>query len=165
MPLGVRRLLDVYLNDHLAGATAGRELTARSLRSNSGDEVGRFLAKLLGEIEEDRDTLARVMERVGARPSRVKVSAAWAAEKVGRLKLNGRILGYSPLSRLVELEALSAGIAAKQCLWRSLERVAPSDARLAEFDFPALAERAERQRSELERHRREAALAALARER
>ena len=37
--------------------------------------------------------------------SRAKDGAAWVAEKLGRLKTNGQLTGYSPLSRLVELEA------------------------------------------------------------
>ena len=32
---------------------------------------------------------------------------AWSAEKFGRLKLNGQLSGYSPLSRLEELEILA----------------------------------------------------------
>ena len=36
--------------------------------------------------------------------------AGWVAEKAGRLKLNGSLLTYSPLSRLVELEGLSLGV-------------------------------------------------------
>lgn len=155
------RLLDIYLNDHLAGATLGRELTARALRSNRGGDLGRFLERLLREIEEDRATLERVMHELGTPRSTVKVSLGWLAEKIGRLKLNGRLFRYSPLSRLLELEGLTMGVAGKAALWRSLEQVARSDARLAGFDFRGLAERAERQRDELELHRLRAAEAAL----
>jgi hypothetical protein len=45
---------------------------------------------------------------------KVKNIAAWGIEKVGRLKLNGQLTGYSPLSRVVELEGLLAGIAGKR---------------------------------------------------
>jgi hypothetical protein len=43
----------------------------------------------------------------------VKIGAGWLAEKLGRLKLNGRLLEYSPLSHLIEradeqLEGLDA---------------------------------------------------------
>ena len=36
-----------------------------------------------------------------------KNAGAWALEKVGRLKLNGELTSYSPLSRVVELEGLA----------------------------------------------------------
>jgi hypothetical protein len=41
-------------------------------------------------------------------------------ERVARLKLNGSLIGYSPLSRVLELEALIAGVKAKRLLWDSL---------------------------------------------
>jgi hypothetical protein len=143
--------LAIYLNDHLAGATVGRELSKRAAGSNEGTELGALLERLHQEIVEDRDTLEQVMERVGAGKDRAKTVAAMAGERVGRLKPNGQLRGYSPLSRVVELEGLSLGIAGKLGLWRSLAALA--DDRLAEFDFTALADRAERQRDELEPHR------------
>lgn len=152
-------LLATYLNDHLAGSTAGVELARRARGSNEGSELGAFLATLTAEIEEDRETLGEVMEAVGAGRDRVKVTAAWAGEKVGRLKLNGRLLGYSPLSRLVELEGLALGVTGKLALWRLLRELA--DPRLARFDFDALIARAERQRDGLEQRRLEAGRLAL----
>ena len=65
-----------------------------------------------------------------------KVIAAWGAEKVGRLKPNGQLRGYSPLSRLIELEMLQLGIAGKMAMWTVLDSAA--DPRLAAFDLPAL---------------------------
>ena len=60
------------------------------------------------------------MEAVDAGRDRVKVTAAWVGEKAGRLKPNGQLTGYSPLSRVVELEGLSLGIEGKRLLWVSL---------------------------------------------
>lgn len=153
-------LLATYLNDHLAGATAGVELARRARGSNEGSELGAFLAELTVEIEEDREVLGEVMEAVDAGRDRIKVTAAWAGEKVGRLKLNGRLLGYSPLSRLVELEGLTLGVTGKLALWRLLREL--GDPRLAGFDFDALIARAERQRDGLEQRRLEAGRLALA---
>jgi hypothetical protein len=158
-----RRLLAIYLNDHLAGATLGVELTLRAARENTGSELGVFLREvLLPEIREDRETLERLMGRLGIARSRAKVAAAWAAEKVGRLKLNGELTRYSPLSRLLELEGLAAGIEGKRALWLALEAAVDSGADDVEgFDFRALAERAESQRERLEKHRLAAASDAL----
>jgi len=141
-------LLAIYLNDHLAGSTVGVELARRARGANAGSELGQLLDRLVRDIEEDRDTLGAVMDAVGARRDRLKKAAAWAGEKAGRLKLNGQLTGYSPLSKLVELEGLNLGIEGKSRLWAVLGEL--SDSRLSSFDFQALAQRAERQRSELE---------------
>jgi hypothetical protein len=157
-----RRLLAIYLNDHLAGATLGVELTLRAARENTGSELGVFLRQvLLPEIREDRQTLERLMGWLGIARSRPKVAAAWAAEKVGRLKLNGELTRYSPLSRLLELESLAVGIEGKRALWLALEATADSGEPVEGFDFRALAERAESQRQRLETHRLAAASDAL----
>jgi hypothetical protein len=156
------RLLPIYLNDHLAGATVGVELARRAARENAGSSLGAFLSDaLLPEIEEDRETLRSLMNRLGIPQSRPKAALAWAAEKVGRLKLNGEWRRYSPLSRLLELEGLAAGIEGKRAMWVSLERIRDTDARLQELDLGALAERASSQRERLEEHRQAAAVAAL----
>jgi hypothetical protein len=157
-----RRLLAIYLNDHLAGATLGVELTLRAARENTGSELGVFLRQvLLPEIREDRQTLERLMGWLGIARSRPKVAAAWAAEKVGRLKLNGELTRYSPLSRLLELESLAVGIEGKRALWLALEATADSSEPVEGFDFRALAERAKSQRQRLETHRLAAASDAL----
>jgi hypothetical protein len=147
----VADLLAIYLNDHLAGATGGLELAKRAAGSNRGSEVGEFLRRLREEIEEDRASLIEAMRRLDVGRDRAKVAAGWAAEKAGRLKLNGRLVGYSPLSRVVELEVLALGVGAKLSCWRALAEL--GDARLHDVGLPALIERAERQRDELERFR------------
>ena len=63
------------------------------------------------------------MDRLGVKPDRVKEAMGWTAEKLGRLKLNGQLLGYSPLSRLVELEGLMLGITGKMAMWIALSSV------------------------------------------
>ena len=155
-----RKLLGIYLNDHLAGSTVGANLAKRSLGSNEGNDFGRFLDWLRGEIEEDRDTLRDLMRRVGVKEDPLKRVAAAAGERAGRLKLNGSLLSYSPLSRLVELEGLSLGVEGKLSMWRNLGEL-PREGGLEDFDFDALAERARAQRRGLEEHRIEAARVGL----
>jgi hypothetical protein len=152
------RYLSIYLNDHLAGATLGVELAARTLRENEGTELGTTLRPLHAEIVEDRETLIGLMRELGIRRSQPKLAAAWAAEKVARLKPNGALSGYSPLSRVLELEGLAAGIAAKRALWLSLAEIDGLEARL---DPAALAERAASQLERLEPFRRAAARVAF----
>jgi len=103
--------LATYLNDHLGGATAGVELAKRSRGANKGTELGAFLAKLTEEIDDDRETLRSMMRTLAIGEDNLKKAAGWTIEKVGRLKPNGQLRGYSPLSRLIELEASPAGSA------------------------------------------------------
>ena len=151
------KYLPTYLNDHLAGSTVGLELAKRARASNEGTEWGELLDRLAAEIDEDRETLRDVMRRLGVGEDRLKQVGAWTMEKFGRLKPNNQLRGYSPLSRVVELEALTLGVTGKSALWRALDRVAEDEPRLTEFDFTALAERAERQAGELEEARMRAA--------
>lgn len=146
-----RRYLAVYLNDHLAGSTAVIELVRRAAREHAGTELGGFLVNLQAEIAQDRQALRRVMEGVGARPELAKVMVAWLAEKAGRWKLNGRIMGRSPLSPFIELEAVELGIYGKLLLWRALRERRPPGS--AAVDLDDLIARAERQLDEVERHR------------
>jgi hypothetical protein len=129
----------------------GRELSKRAAQSNQGSELGAFLERLHQEIVEDRDTLLRVMDAADAPRDKIKAAGAVAAERLGRFKLNGQLRGYSPLSRVVELEGLALGVTGKLALWRGLRML--DDPRLADFDFTALADRAERQQGELEEQR------------
>jgi hypothetical protein len=151
--------LNIYLNDHLAGSTAGVELARRLRGSNADDpEFGPELAEVCAEIEADRETLKTVMDRLGIGQSTLKPLAARLGERLGRLKLNGQLRGYSPLSRLDELELLQIGVAGKRRLWRALEHTHAGD--LSGIDLGALAERATGQLRRLEAmHLKAAALA------
>lgn len=145
-------LLPIYLNDHFAGATAGLELARRAAKSNGDTEFGEFLNDLARQIETDRAQLEEVMARLEVTANPVKVGAFWLGEKLGRLKLNGRLLSYSPLSRVVEIEGLISGVNGKRALWQALAAAAAAEARLAGIDFEQLIARADEQHAGLERH-------------
>ena len=162
MPPTPSRLLEIYLADHLAAATAGVALARRATASNAGTELGEALRRLAVEIDQDRRTLARIVGELGLRESKTKEAAAWVAEKLGRLKLNGQLRGYSPLSRVLELEALAVGVAGKLALWEALLALPGIRERLSAFDLVDLAARARRQRAEIEHHRLRAAREAFA---
>lgn len=154
--------LAVYLSDHLAGATAGLELARRALDNNRGTELEPVLERLTEEIGEDRVTLQQLMGHLGVNGSRIKNTMAVTAERVARLKLNGQLIGYSPLSRMVELEGMAAGVETKLNLWRSLREGLPEGALPADIDLDGLIERARAQRETIERHRQAAAATAFA---
>ena len=132
-------------------------MARRTAESNAGTPLGEVLRRLTTEIEEDRRALQRIVAKLGLRESKAKNALAWGGEKLGRLKLNGQLRGYSPLSRMLELEALSVGVAGKLALWQSLQSVPAVGGRLRDFDLDGLAERARRQRAEIEEQRTNAA--------
>lgn len=148
--------LAIYLRDHLASATGGIELARRLRRNEQETDVGPRLGDILAEIVQDRETLENVMAQLSIRPSELKNTAAWIGEKFARLKLNGRVVTRSPLSRIVELEGLIAGVAAKRSLWESLQALEARE-NLSAFDFESLIERADHQIDRLRKLHREVA--------
>jgi hypothetical protein len=155
-----RKLLTIYLNDHLAGSVVGSRLAQRIVRENEGNDYATKVAGIAQEIEEDRDSLRRLMDRLGIEEQRARMAMAWVTEKAMRLKPNGNLFRYSPLSRVMELETLTMGITGKLELWRSLEAVENGN-RISGFDFGHLARRAEAQRDAVEDLRVRAAREAL----
>jgi hypothetical protein len=153
------RYLAIYLQDHLGGATGGLELARRAVGSNEGTPLGDFLERLAGEIDEDRETLREIMAALGVGEDRAKNALGWGAEKLGRLKPNGQITGYSPLSRLVELEGLHAGISGKLSGFQSLRATFGEE--VAGRNLDGLISRAKRQLDELAEFRLEAARVAF----
>jgi len=156
------RYLPTYLNDHLAGAAAGTDLAARAASSNADNEYGQFLEDLHNEIAEDKATLELLMERLGVKKDPLKTTAARIAERVGRLKPNAHLTSYSPLSRIIELEAIALGVTGKLALWHSLRSLAHADDRLDAAEFDSLIERAEQQREAIESYRLRAVQETLA---
>ena len=155
-----QRLLGIYLNDHLAGAVVGVELARRALGNNRGTKYEAHLTRLAREIDEDRATLEALMERLRIARSPIKARLGWALEKVSRLKPNGRLFEYSPLSRVVELEVLGSGVETKRALWIALRPLAQEGVDLG-VDLEELIARARRQRRVIERRRTEAAAEAF----
>lgn len=143
-------LLGVYLNDHLAGATVGTELSARLASAHRGSEDGAVLERLAAEIREDRATLIALMATLEVPVRHYKVLLGWAAEKAGRFKPNGRLLERSPLSSLEELETMALGVVGKTACWRVLRILADHDRRLEPERLDDLLDRAKRQAETLE---------------
>jgi hypothetical protein len=97
------------------------------------------------------------MAALGLPVRHYKLSAAWTAEKAARLKLNGRLLGRSPLSNLEELEMLRLGVEGKAAGWRTLRALADTDSRLHRDTLDELMARAREQAGLLEELRVQAA--------
>ncbi len=154
-------LLVSYLNDHLLGATGGLELFRRAARSHRGGPLEPELQQLAREIDQDRAALLGIMRALGLPVRPGKVWLGWAVEKVGRLKPNGTLVQRSALSSVVELEAMTLGVAGKAAGWRVLHALAGRDDRLDAEQIEGLLARATSQQETLERLRMAAAVAAL----
>jgi hypothetical protein len=145
------RLLRIYLQDHHAAAAGGVALANRALGPHH---------PLAEQIARDREALEQVMRQFSIAPSAIKVGVVRVAERVGRLKLNGRLFERSPLSSVIELETLVVGVRGKAALWTALQRANVS---LEDVDLEALADSAKVQEAELDVLRLSAAAAAFAR--
>jgi hypothetical protein len=149
--------LETYLQDHRAGAEAGSDLARRMHQENEGTPYEEFLDHIADDIAEDVVVLEQLMDRLGVDRSTFKAAAAKIGERLGRLKPNNELLGYSPLSRVVEFEGLRAGVQGKLALWDSLMEIAPDDDRLDPEEIAQLIIRAESQLKGLRVHHRLAA--------
>jgi hypothetical protein len=136
---------ETYLNDHRAGATAGTALVRRIWRSNRRTRWGPVIEKIAETIEQDLVVLDEVRAAAGVSGGDLKRVAALLTERAGRLKLNGHLLTYSPLSRVLELEALMSAVRGKQSLWVALRTAAPTHPEWSDFDFAALEEQGSEQ--------------------
>lgn len=151
------RMLGIYLNDHLAGATAGLELAHRIARTHQHRPESGDLRTITAQISQDRAALLEIMAALDVPVRGYKTAAAWIGEKAARLKLNGRILSPSPLSDLEELEMLRLGVEGKAAGWRTLRALAGNDQRLDTARLDDLMSRARNQAGQVEELRVRAA--------
>ncbi|MGA6158629.1 hypothetical protein ACPEIC_35355 [Stenotrophomonas sp. NPDC087984] len=142
--------LGIYLNDHLAAATAAVALARRMTRRHRRSAYGGELARLTAEFVQDRRSLLWCMASLDVPVRRGKVRAARAAERAARLTPGGRPRRRSGVNTLVGLEALRVGVEGKALLWRSLLAVAVHDTRLRTGRLAELLERAGQQLTALD---------------
>ena len=152
-----QRYFSIFLRDHMVAAVAGLELARRTRGENKEGELGAFLATLVTKLESERGTLRDLARRVEIEPSSIGEAGGWLAEKAARIKLNGQLFGYSPLSRVAELEALMVFAQQRLAFWRILERHSRVEKRLEGIPFSAHLESADEDRRLLERYLMEAA--------
>jgi uncharacterized protein DUF1990 len=139
------RLLALYLRDHHALLVAGRELAQRMTGGTRPVQQQSFALRLREAADDDLTSLETLLTRLGSAPSRTRERAVWAAEKLARLKLNGRILRPSPLSAVTELEGCRVLLECVRALWSGLAelRLGGDDAEQRARRAQALLETAE----------------------
>ena len=145
-----QRRLDIYLNDHLVGASAGARLARRVADTQRRGPLGRELDLIAVHIAEDREALLEIMRSAGVTPRRTYIWMGRIGERAGRLKPNGRLLRGSELRILIELEAMRLGVLGKLQGWATLAVAAETDPRLDRERLRTLEDRAKDQAEKLE---------------
>ena len=149
----------VYLRNHEAAALAGHDLIRRTAGSQRRRPYGENLRRLVVESQEDLDALHGLMRRLGVSADRLAGTALRLGERAGRLKPNGSLIRRSPVSDLVEIEAVLSVLQVKAAGWRALLAAGVADR--DELDVADLLARAERQLAQLTTVHRQAAVASL----
>lgn len=147
--------LDSYLNDHLAGSVSALELIEHWAHLHKGSPSGVFFSQIEIDVRADQSALRNLMHHLNVEESSLRQAGAWAAEKVGRVRLMIAGEEQGSLGLLLTLEGLIMGIAGKKLLWRSL--AAANLAELNGYDFRELERRAEQQIDRIEAERIRAA--------
>ncbi len=154
--------MDVYLNDHLAGAMLGSDLAEQIRDRHQGTPLGDVMASIAAQVEEDRQTLLDLMEQMGTSKNPVKQATGWLAEKTSRAKFSGILSREREHGAFMALESLTLGVEGKKSMWTVLKTVARQYPALASANLDGLIERAKAQHATLERERLAAGARALA---
>lgn len=113
--------LAIYLNDHRALMTGALSLADRCRSSNEGTALARDLTDHIGAVATDRDAVDDMLSELEAGVDRVKSWGALFGERLGQFKFNGQLFGYSPLSRVLELEGLLTATYSRRAMWDVLQ--------------------------------------------
>jgi hypothetical protein len=155
------KAMDVYLNDHLAGAMLGSDLAEQIRSQNQRTPLGELMGVLAPQIEQDRQTLIALMECLDSSKNPVKQAGAWVTEKATRVKFAGVSSGEPELGRFMALESLALGVLGKLKLWKTLQQVVDRYPEIAAVNLDELIDRARSQHDLLERERLAAGARAL----
>lgn len=113
-------LLGLYMNDHVAGATAGIARVTRMAQAYRDTPHAQMLTAMAKEFREERQFYYDLLDRFGLGRRTCRQLLAWTGEKVGRAKLNGALIGTSPMTPVFESELLRAAVLGKIGGWESL---------------------------------------------
>jgi hypothetical protein len=151
--------LDTYLNDHIAGATAGTNLAKIAAEEHQTDEHGPFFSEMYAAIKRDFETLKDLATALGVQESAGKAALAEIGSKLMAPKFTAG--EDDELNAFITLETLSIGIEGKVCMWKALRTVEGDYAGFERFDLDGLLASAESQREKIEGQRQKIAPRAL----
>lgn len=116
-----RRLLAIYLQDHLAGGDAGLARIDRMAAEYVDTPAYATLSWVAEETRDDHAFLTDLLAVLGIGRPRLKGALTRLAERGGRLKPNGAARSRSPLTLLVEVDAMRSAVTGKLGVWQTLE--------------------------------------------
>ena len=79
------------------------------------------MESLAPQIEQDRQTLIELMQRLDSSKNPIKQATAWIAEKASRAKFSGMTSGEPELGTFMALETLALGVRGKACMWNGAQ--------------------------------------------
>jgi hypothetical protein len=153
--------LSVYLNDHLAGATAGLEILDRLCDLLKDTEFADDIKAVRDEVAEDREALEHLIDRLGFSESTIRKASGWLAEKAATLKMIVDDPRSGPFRTFESLEAIELGIQGKCLLWKALSASVIYQTGVDPEELQTLIERADDQRRRVETMRLNVAQKAL----
>lgn len=144
VPAADKELLEIYLDDHLTGATAGAQRVQRMAEDFIDTPYFAPLSELAMEIDREQARLAALIPALGLSRKPLRQAVSWAGERIGRLKGNGAAVSRSPLTPLLETELMRSAVIGKLGLWQTLAANAQAWG-LAPGEFEELTARAHAQ--------------------
>ncbi len=137
-----------YLRIHLTGSAGGIELFGRGERM-ADPHARTVLGDIRGELVVERRQQLQMARRIGVRPAPLLALAAQVGERVSRLKPNGDPVRRTPVSDLVDLEAMRTAVSGKIAGWEALLSVADRHEGLDRAELTDLAHQGRRQLDQL----------------
>lgn len=150
-----------HVHTHLAGSAAGIDLFARGASGLLDPEAAALVRDIHRELLDERRRLRRMADDLGVGEATVMTVAARLGERVARLKPNGSWTERTPLTDLVELEAMRVAVSGKQAGWEALLSVVDVHAPLDRDELEMLAAQAATQEQRLAGAHQRAAARAL----
>jgi len=113
-------LLELYLSDHMTGATAGMERVLRMEKDFVDTPVYRQISVVADSIRREYALLQQIIHDLGFTQKPYRQAMAWVGERAGRMKLNKRVLSRSPMTLVLETELMRSAIMGKLGSWQTL---------------------------------------------
>ncbi|WP_309132824.1 NAD-dependent epimerase/dehydratase family protein [Brevibacterium sp.] len=114
-------LLNLYLSDHLTGATAGVQRIERMTGAYIDTPVYAKLSEVAEEIRLERSFLLNLIRDLGMKQMPYRQAVSWVGERLGRLKSNGKVTERSPLTLVLEAELMRSAVIGKLGAWQTLQ--------------------------------------------
>ncbi|WP_026535081.1 hypothetical protein [Arthrobacter sp. H14] len=142
-------LLSAYLQDHIMAADSGAKVFDEARKLWADTPYGERIQGLSADIEADRQELRAIGRSLGMQLSPIKTVVSRVGRTLSHLNPLNPTGSRSGLPGQLELEGLHTAVAGKECLWRTLERIAQRDTRINAEQQKRLIERAEDQQNRI----------------